>query len=171
MKSRADSNKKSKRSATIIPTAQINEPIVGSIKVEGNSERGDRPETRQDTINYRNIAFKTKDLIDMRVLIHHKIEQVLDRASLWTKIMPQKIFSDLVHFIAENNGIDMHTLTEHDNEHSMRESHSKLTKSIDVGMASLLSLSKISKDGPEYKAKEQTTLAPMILVPQLQGMR
>ena len=37
----------------------------------------------------------------MRVLIHCKIEQVMEQASLWTKIMPQKIFTDLVTFCAE----------------------------------------------------------------------
>ena len=51
---------------------------------------------KEETIEYRDIVFKTRDLIDMRFLIHKKIEQVLDRASLWTNIMPQKIFNDLV---------------------------------------------------------------------------
>lgn len=90
----------------------------------------------------------------MRVLIHHKIEQVLDRASLWKKIMPQKIFSDLVHFIAENNGINIPQPTESDIDESMRKTNASLAKSIDVGMESLLSMSKISKNQevPEFKA-------------------
>ena len=52
-------------------------------------------------VTYRDIEFKTRDLIDMRILIHHKIEQVLEQGSLWTKIMPHKIFSDLVSFSLE----------------------------------------------------------------------
>ena len=82
----------------------------------------------------------------MRVLIHHKIEQVLDRASLWTKIMPQKIFSDLVHFIAENNGINIPLPTDSDLDESMRKTNQSLAGSIDVGMESLLSMSKITKN-------------------------
>ena len=86
----------------------------------------------------------------MRVLIHHKIEQVLDRASLWTKIMPQKIFSDLVHFIAENNGINLPAIninaSESEADEMRRSTNSLTTKSIDVGMESLLSPSKITKN-------------------------
>lgn len=43
-------------------------------------------------IKYRNIGLKAKDLIDMRMLIHQKIEQVFEQASLWKNVMPQKIF-------------------------------------------------------------------------------
>jgi len=60
-------------------------------------------------MSYRNIDFKAKDMIDMRVLIHHKIEQVFERASLWTNIMPVKIFNDLVTFISET-GMDQGSL-------------------------------------------------------------
>lgn len=62
---------------------------------------------REDIITYRDIDFKTRDLIDMRVLIHHKIEQVLENASLWTNIMPEKIFNDLVIFSAEAGANDL----------------------------------------------------------------
>lgn len=54
-------------------------------------------------IKYRDIGLKAKDLIDMRMLIHHKIEQVLEGASLWNNFMPYKIFKDLVSFSADNN--------------------------------------------------------------------
>ena len=43
----------------------------------------------------------------MRQLIHHKIEQVFERASLWTNIMPEKIFADLVSFSAEAGAVDV----------------------------------------------------------------
>ena len=43
----------------------------------------------------------------MRMLIHHKIEQVFERASLWTNIMPEKIFADLVSFSAQAGAVDV----------------------------------------------------------------
>ena len=68
---------------------QFDKPIVNTAWIL-------KDPSKEDTIEYRDIIFKTSDLIDMRFLIHKKIEQVLDRASLWTNIMPQKIFNDLV---------------------------------------------------------------------------
>ena len=63
-----------------------------------------------DQIIYRDHAFKTQDLLNMRVLIHQKIEQVFERATLWTNIMPHKIFSDLVSFNASATGFNPQTV-------------------------------------------------------------
>jgi len=39
----------------------------------------------------------------MRSVIHQKIEQVLSQSNLWVKIMPDKIFTDLLNFIADGH--------------------------------------------------------------------
>ena len=36
----------------------------------------------------------------MRLLINFKIEQVIQQSNLWTKVMPKKIFDDLIAFCA-----------------------------------------------------------------------
>ena len=59
-------------------------------------------EVRDEKVSYRSVTVKTKDLIDMRSVIHQKIEQVLSQSNLWSKIMPEKIFHDLVNFIANS---------------------------------------------------------------------
>jgi len=66
---------------------------------------------KDEKIVYRDLEFHTRDLIEIRVLMHHKIEQELGQAGLWKKIMPQKIFSDLVTFIADASGHLSETLS------------------------------------------------------------
>lgn len=95
-----------------------------------------------DTITYRDIAFKAKDLIDMRGLIHQKIEQVLERASLWRNIMPSKIFRDLVSFNAEVSGQEFKSV-----KSLIPHNH---TKSID-GLESVLSSANMS--AIDYRVK------------------
>lgn len=109
---------------------------------------------KDEKILYRDIAFKTKDLLNMRMLIHQKIEQVFERASLWTKIMPQKIFSDLVTFNSQANGINPKT---------------------ESGEQGILGYRSNSIDGLESYLSSANMNAPRIktqtLMPALQGMR
>ena len=56
-----------------------------------------------DSIQYRGIDFKVKQLIDMRSVIHQKIEQLFSTSQLWNNMMPVKIFGDLINFISEHN--------------------------------------------------------------------
>ena len=59
---------------------------------------------RLETISYRSIDFKAKELVDMRQLIHQKIEQTFQSSPLWNSIMPVKIFTDLVSFFGDPTG-------------------------------------------------------------------
>ena len=52
---------------------------------------------------YRDISFNTQDLLDIRYVIHHKVEQVLSQSSLWKDVMPERIFKDLVNFVGDSS--------------------------------------------------------------------
>lgn len=61
-------------------------------------------ELRITHIDYRGIRFQKKDLIDMRSIIHQKIEQLFGSSNLWTGFMPTKIFNDMVNFVGDPSG-------------------------------------------------------------------
>lgn len=56
--------------------------------------------------------FEVNDLVEMRSLIHPKIEQVLTcTPNLWANIMPDKIFNDLVQFTGTAAGNSIQNAT------------------------------------------------------------
>ena len=48
------------------------------------------------------MQFRTQEFLEMRGLIHQKIEQIFSSSGLWSTIMPVKIFSDLVTFVGQH---------------------------------------------------------------------
>ena len=61
-------------------------------------------EIRSELVPFRGIDFKKKDLLDMRSIMHQKIEQLMDNSPLWATMMPVKIFKDLVNFVGDASG-------------------------------------------------------------------
>ena len=61
-------------------------------------------EIRNELVSFRGIDFRKKDLLDMRGIIHQKIEQLMDNSPLWATMMPVKIFKDLVNFVGDASG-------------------------------------------------------------------
>lgn len=137
---------------------QLIEPVINNSLWTDEYDSAIKIRDDNDTITYRDIAFKAKDLIDMRGLIHQKIEQVLERASLWRNIMPSKIFRDLVSFNAEVSGQEFKSV-----KSLIPHNH---TKSID-GLESVLSSANMS--AIDYRVKTQTQMPQ--LVSQLYPMR
>ena len=45
------------------------------------------------------------EFIDMRSVIHQKVEQLFSVSNLWASIMPVKIFGDLVSFVGHHQNI------------------------------------------------------------------
>lgn len=66
-----------------------------SIDLLGNSSN-----IVEEFVSYRNYNIEVKSLIDMRRVIHQKIEQVFSQSALWNQIMPSKIFNDLLSFVS-----------------------------------------------------------------------
>ena len=77
------------------------QPIVTKIQ---HGEEYSFDDKRLDLVTYRSIDFRVKELVDMRDLIHQKIEQTFASSQLWTPIMPVKIFTDLVSFFGDPTG-------------------------------------------------------------------
>ena len=59
----------------------------------------DKDNNVNETLSYRGMQFKTQEFIEMRAIIHQKLEQLFSSSGLWTNIMPNKIFGDLVSFV------------------------------------------------------------------------
>ena len=55
-----------------------------------------------ETVSYRGVQFKMQEFLEIRGVIHQKIEQMFSSSVLWQTIMPVKIFSDLVTFVSQH---------------------------------------------------------------------
>ena len=124
-------------------------------------------------VQYRGIDFKIKQLIDMRSVIHQKIEQLFSSSNLYANIMPVKIFGDLISFVNDNQS-----------DQRDKQSQQMNLQAYMTADKSFESLEKLSQNADErrssaekhawtnvIKQKEQDRSNFLPLVPSLPAMR